>query len=160
METYEKIFLGIALAVLVLFLSAIAYSALVLQVQLPAHHGRIVPRPGESIAAAVMRTPPFDHPGVREIAPGKYEAVVIGHVWAFTPNVINVPAGAEVTFTATSMDVTHGFYIAGTPVNMMLIPGYITEEKYRFRKPGTYALLCHEYCGLLHHTMAAKVVVK
>jgi cytochrome c oxidase subunit II len=160
MASYEKVFLWSALCVLVLFLAAITYSAFVMHIALPTRQGRIVPRPGEPLAAAVLRTPPFNHPGVREIAPGKYLAVVLGQIWTFTPREIDLPAGAEVTFEATSLDVTHGFFIPGTRVNMMLIPGYISVEKCRFTKPGNYVLLCHEYCGLLHHTMAAKVVVK
>ena len=54
----------------------------------------------------------------------------------------------------------HGFFIPGTRVNMMLIPGQVSEFDYRFTKPGEYLLICHEYCGRLHHTMSGKVVVK
>jgi cytochrome c oxidase subunit 2 len=50
--------------------------------------------------------------------------------------------------------------IPGTRVNMMLIPGQVSQYEYRFDKPGEYLLICHEYCGRLHHTMSAKVVVK
>ncbi len=60
----------------------------------------------------------------------------------------------------TSPDVIHGFYIQGTRVNLMVIPGQITRASYRFQRPGEYLLLCHEYCGVGHHTMHGKVVVK
>jgi cytochrome c oxidase subunit 2 len=115
---------------------------------------------GEKLRKVLRKTPPFDHIGVQEIAPGKYQAVVIGQTWAFTPDEIDVPLGAEVDFVATSSDVIHGFFIPGTRVNMMLIPGQVSEFAYRFTRPGEYLLICHEYCGRLHHTMAGKVVVK
>lgn len=160
MEAYEKIFLWLSVVTLVLFLGALAYAALVIGISLPGPAGHIIPKPGQSLPAAVLATPPFDHPGVKKLGPKKYEAVVLASAWAFTPNEIDVPAGVQVKFVATSLDITHGFFIPGTRVNMMLIPGYISSETYRFEKPGHYLLLCNEYCGILHHTMQAEVEVK
>ena len=58
--------------------------------------------------------------------------------------------------SATMMQV----HVEGTRVNMMLIPGQITRNRYRFERPGEYTIICHEYCGVGHHTMYGKVVVK
>jgi cytochrome c oxidase subunit II len=160
MERYEKAFLAACAAVLVIFLCALGYSAVALGVHLPSHSAMIHQEAGQRLRQVLRKTPPFDHVGVREIAPGKYQAVVIAHTWSFIPDEIDVPVGADVTFVATSMDVIHGFFIVGTRVNMMLIPGQISEYEYRFTKPGEYLLICHEYCGELHHTMSGKVVVK
>ena len=160
MERYEKAFLSACAVVLVIFLCALAYSSLAMGVHLPSRGGMIYCRAGEKLRKVLLKTPPFDHKGVREIAPGKYQAVVIAKTWAFTPDEIDVPVGADVSFVATSVDVTHGFFIVGTRVNMMLIPGQVSEFDYRFTKPGEYLLICHEYCGQLHHTMSGKVVVK
>ncbi len=104
-------------------------------------------------------TEPFDKPGVVEIAPNHYEARVVGQIWAFSPAEMHVPEGATVTFVATSRDVVHGFYIHGVNVNMMLLPGQVSRMTTRFPKAGEYQLLCHEYCGLAHHTMWARVIV-
>ncbi len=145
---------------LVLFLGALGYSTLALGVHLPSHNERVYCRVDQKLRKVLLKTPPFDHIGVREIAPGKYEAVVIAQIWLFTPDEIDLPVGAEVKFVATSADVIHGFFIPGTRVNMMLVPGQVSEFDYRFTKPGEYLLICHEYCGRLHHTMAGKVVVK
>jgi len=160
MERYERAFLWAAAIVLVIFLGALAYSSLAMGIHLPSHFAMIHYTADQKLRRVLRKTPPFDHPGVHEIAPGKYQAVVIGLTWSFLPDLIELPAGADVTFVATSMDVIHGFFIAGTRVNMMLIPGQVSEFNYRFRKPGEYLLICHEYCGRLHHTMSAKVVVK
>ena len=86
--------------------------------------------------------------------------MILGHAWAFTPAEIRVPAGAKVSFIATSADVIHGFHIAKTRINLMLIPGQITRAEYTFKEPGEYLLVCHEYCGLGHHAMAGKVIVE
>ena len=160
MERYEKTFLAACAAVLVVFLCALGYGSVAMDIHLPSHGGTIYCGAGEKLRKVLRKTPPFDHVGVQEIAPGKYQAVVIAHTWAFTPDEIDVPVGAEVSFVATSVDVIHGFFIVGTRVNMMLIPGQVSEFSYRFTKPGEYLLICQEYCGQLHHTMSGKVVVK
>ena len=160
MERYEKVFLSACAAVLVIFLCALGYGSVAMDIHLPSHSGKIYCNAGEKLRKAILKTPPFDHRGVQEIAPGKYQAVFIAHTWSFTPDEIDVPLGAEVRFVATSSDVIHGFFIVGTRVNMMLIPGQVSEFDYRFTKPGEYLLICHEYCGRLHHTMSGKVVVK
>lgn len=152
-HTYEKAFLAVGLVVLLTCATALVYATAVHGIHLPGAAGRVDPQ-------RVYQTPPFDRPGVREIAPGRYEAVIVAQTWAFVPPVVRVPAGAEVTFTATSVDVLHGFNVEGTRLNMMLVPGQISRNTYRFAHPGEYLIICHEYCGLGHHTMAGKVVVE
>ncbi len=160
MEKYEKAFLIASGVVLVAFLAALAYSVMAMGVSMPGHGEMITLSAGQKLRKVLRTTAPFDNPGVHEIAPGRYEVVVIGQTWSFTPDTIEVPAGAEVTFRATSSDVIHGLMVVGTNVNMMLIPGEVTTETLTFPRPGEYLLICHEYCGRLHHTMSGKVVVK
>ena len=85
---------------------------------------------------------------------------MVGQTFIFRPNEIRVPAGADLTFTATTIDVMHGLNIEGTRVNMMLIPGQISRNTYRFDEPGEYLIICHEYCGAGHHTMSGKIIVE
>lgn len=152
-HTYEKAFLTLGVIVLVVCGSALVYASVGHGVHLPGEGGRIVPQ-------EVTRTAPFDSIGVREIAPGRYRAVIIAQAWAFLPGEIRVPRGSEVEFIVTSTDVLHGFHVQGTRVNMMAIPGQISRATARFDRPGEFLLICHEYCGLGHHTMAGKVVVE
>lgn len=160
MEAYEKGFLTASGLILVAFLGALAYSVFAMGVSMPGRAQMIACSTDQRLRKILRVTPPFNSPGVHEIAPGKYEVAIIGQTWSFTPDDIEIPAGSEVTFRATSSDVIHGFMIVGTNVNMMLIPGEVSTETYRFTRPGEYLLLCHEYCGRLHHTMSAKVVVR
>lgn len=152
-HTYEKAFLTVGLVTLLACAGALVYATVGLGMHLPGDAGQIDPR-------RVYRDPPFNRPGVRQTGPGRYEAVIVGQAWAFLPNEIRVPRGSEVTFLATSVDVIHGFEVEGTRVNMMLIPGQISRVTHRFDEPGTRLLICHEYCGLGHHTMYGKVIVE
>lgn len=152
-HTYEKAFLIVGGIVLVACAGALAYASLGMGIHLPGASGRIDPQ-------RVYSTAPFNSPGVRLTSPNRYEAVVVGQAWSFNPPEIRVPAGAEVTFTATSVDIIHGLAVAGTRLNMMLIPGQISRNTIRFDEPGEYLLICHEYCGLGHHLMAGKVIVE
>ena len=152
-ERIEKAFLILTGAMLISFLTALFYAAWGMGMHLPDRAGEILP-------SAVRETPPFDNPGVFETAPGRYDVVVIGFAWGFEPDEIRIPAGAEVTFKATSVDVVHGFHIDETRVNVMLLPGQVTELTYRFDEPGEYLLVCHEYCGAGHHLMSGRVIVE
>jgi cytochrome c oxidase subunit 2 len=116
---------------------------------------------GERVTPAlVAQTAPFDAPGVKQTGPGRYEVVLTSQIWAFAPNEIRVPAGSTVTFIATSRDVVHGLLIPRARVNVMLLPGQVARVTTRFDRPGEYSMLCHEYCGIAHHTMWGKVIVE
>lgn len=152
-ERIERIFVGLTLAMLGVFISALFYSSFVMGMHLPGRAGEIDP-------TQVRATPPFDEPGVREVAPGRYEVVTIGSAWFFTPSEVRVPAGAEVTFIATSSDVIHGYHVEGTRVNFMLLPGQIARVTTTFREPGEHLIICHEFCGTGHHFMYGRVIVE
>jgi cytochrome c oxidase subunit 2 len=144
-----------SIAIPAAMLVAIAISAFAIGINVQGVSGRIDP-------ARIDQTAPFDNPGVRQVAPGRYEVVMIGEVWRWViakPDdksrrvEIRIPAGSEVTFTATSRDVIHGFKIQSSEVNMMVLPGQISQTTTRFDIPGDYLLVCHEYCGTGHHFM-------
>jgi cytochrome c oxidase subunit 2 len=84
---------------------------------------------------------------------------MIAHQYMFTPQCVTVPAGTLVRFRLTSPDVTHGFIIADTNANAMIVPGFVSEITTRFDRIGEYEMPCHEYCGFGHHGMWARVVV-
>ena len=152
-HTYEKAFLTVGAAVLVACAIALVYATVAHGIHLPGVSGRVDP-------ANLASTPPFDQPGVYARGADAYEVVVIGRAWNFQPAEVHVPAGAEITFTATTADVIHGFNVEGTRLNMMLIPGQVSRNTYTFDEPGEYLVICHEYCGLAHHTMYGRVIVE
>jgi cytochrome c oxidase subunit 2 len=103
-HTYEKAFLIAGGIVLLLCGSALAYATFGMNMHLPGRVAQIDPQ-------KVFQTAPFTTPGVRKTGENKYDVVIIAMAWAFMPAEIRVPRNAEVTFTATSVDVIHGFEI-------------------------------------------------
>ena len=90
---------------------------------------------------------------------GSVTVRIVGSQYSFTPQCILVPADTPVRFRVTSADVVHGFSIAQTNVNVMLVPGYISVVKGLFRTPADLVMPCHEFCGIGHAAMWAHVRV-
>jgi cytochrome c oxidase subunit 2 len=90
---------------------------------------------------------------------GSVTVRAIGQQYSFTPQCMLVPADTPVTFRATSADVVHGFLIEQTNINTMLVPGYVSVQSARFARPGEHLMPCHEFCGVGHEGMWAKVKV-
>jgi cytochrome c oxidase subunit 2 len=150
---YELAWILPSIAIPVGMLVALAVTAFGAGVHLPSEAGRVDP-------LRVTETAPFDTLGVKQIAPGQYEVRMLAQIWAFSPAEIRVPAGSTVHFWVTSKDVVHGLFIPRANVNVMVLPGQIAHVEAHFDRPGEYPMLCHEYCGIAHHTMAGKVVVE
>ena len=84
---------------------------------------------------------------------------IVAQQYSFVPGCIVVPTDTPVIFRVTSPDVVHGFLIAGTNVNTMVVPGYVAEVRTRFDRPGEHVMPCHEYCSVGHEGMWARVKV-
>lgn len=97
--------------------------------------------------------------GARVNPDGSVTVRLIAAQFAFVPRCIPVPQGRPVTVRITSPDVIHGFIIAGTNVNTMVVPGYVSEVHTVFNKTGDHLMPCHEYCGLGHSEMWSVVRV-
>jgi len=82
---------------------------------------------------------------------------LIATQYNFVPHCVEVPVGMPVKFRITSADALHGFLLPDTNVNTMVVPGFVAEVRTRFAKEGEYAMPCHEFCGLGHHAMWARV---
>ncbi|HEU4939759.1 MAG TPA: hypothetical protein VFT39_25090 [Vicinamibacterales bacterium] len=82
---------------------------------------------------------------------------------AFSPT-INVPTGAVVEFRVTTLDVNHGFSLYGPDGHLkaqtQAMPGYVNRLRVVFDQPGTYTVLCLEFCGMAHHRMRGVVEVR
>jgi cytochrome c oxidase subunit II len=74
-----------------------------------------------------------------------------------------VPVGQSVEFHVTSADVNHDFAIYDPGMHVVAqtqaMPGYTNKLDYTFSKPGTYKILCLEYCGIAHHNMMSEIKV-
>src|SRR5262249_18295412 len=115
----------------------------------------------ETVDPTTLSTnPEFADPRVTRGEDGSVAVSVRAETFAFTPDTIEVPAGRPVTFRITSPDVLHGFQIVGTNANAMAIPGYVSQFTVTFPQPGEYVIACNEYCGVMHHAMLGRLIVK
>jgi cytochrome c oxidase subunit II len=149
----ERIWIGLCVGTLMVFLGLLGAAAISQGLIPPSHLQPIDP-------TKVSSTPPFDNPSLRKLPDGSYEAYIVARIFSFTPSTMKVPRGAKVTFYSTSPDVVHGFFIANTDVNMLVVPGWVSTASHTFNKPGTYLLLCNEYCGSGHHYMYGTIEVR
>lgn len=153
LHRYEKIWLLIGGGTLVLFLAIVGVQAFAMEAHPPGSLVTVDPN-------TVTKEAPFNKPSLTQVGEKEFKAVVVGQMFTFLPNTMEIPAGSTVHFEATTPDVVHGFEIAGTNVNMMLVPGYVNRMTYTFDKPGEYLVVCNEYCGTGHQVMAGKIIVK
>ncbi len=100
-----------------------------------------------------------DNLGTFVDASGRVTVHLLVEQYAFRPSCLVLPEGEPVTFRATSADVVHGLVIMGTNVNSMLVPGYVSTFVATIRGVGAHALPCHEFCGMGHAGMWARVVI-
>lgn len=152
-DLYEKIWMWMGAAIIVLFLASILVPTVTLAIHPPSHIETVDP-------TKLADHPEFAAGGVTTRPDGRVVVSVTASMFAFSPDPIEVPANRPVTFRLTSADVIHGFDVAGTNANAMAIPGYVSQFTITFPKPGEYDITCHEFCGLMHHAMLGRLIVK
>jgi cytochrome c oxidase subunit II len=152
MHLDEKIWLTLSFGMIMIFMLITGYQTFALGMGPPSNKEIIDP-------LKVDQTAPFDKPGMKKIGENEYEVVMTLQAFAFDPFKLEVPAGATVHFVLTSKDVVHGFQIAGTNANAMVMPGHIQRITQTFDAPGSYLILCNEYCGGGHQFMSTTIMV-
>jgi len=153
LHRYEKIWLWIGGGALALFLTVVGVQAFAMGGHPPSSMDMVDP-------TKVTQEPPSDKPVLTKVGPNEYQLVMVARMFSFQPNQIEIPAGAKVHFKVTSPDVVHGLEIAGTNVNMMVVPGHVNRKTFTFDRPGEYLVVCNEYCGMGHQVMSTRIIVK
>lgn len=151
-DPWEKNWMRISIALLVIFAIAVTIAGWSAGFQLPGPESEVDPR-------TITEEGPFAEPGLHEIGDGKFEAYVMSQVWSFTPREIVLPVGAEVDIYVTSSDLQHGFKITDTNVNMQIVPGQVSKLSFTFDDIGEFPYICTEYCGSGHAAMYGTVKV-
>jgi cytochrome c oxidase subunit 2 len=152
---FEKVWLALSLVLIVAFVGTITYGSVNEGIQM-------IDAEGGTVDPDDLSGTEFEDPGIEKVGEDEYEVHVVARQFLFNPGTsdpIIVPANSNVTFYVTSADVTHGFNLAGTNVNAMVIPGQVAQMTVEFDEPRTYGIVCHEYCGSGHHTMEGNVTV-
>lgn len=82
--------------------------------------------------------------------------------WAVAPT--EVKAGIPVEFLVSSRDVNHGIGIYNPDGELVtqaqVVPDRTQKLVWTFTQPGTYELLCLEFCGAGHQDMVSTLEVK
>jgi cytochrome c oxidase subunit II len=88
---------------------------------------------------------------------------VVAEQWAWTIKPDSFVVGQTAEFHVSSKDVNHGFALYDPDFRIVAetqaMPGYTNVLRYTFTQPGTYQVLCLEYCGVAHHLMKAEIKV-
>jgi len=104
---------------------------------------------------------PYSTPAASGGGPQVIKAV--GHQWRWELSASEAQVGRPVAFHVTAADVNHGFGLYDPELRLVAqtqaMPGYTNVLHYVFTRPGTYRVLCLEYCGLVHHAMMAEIAV-
>lgn len=151
-DPWERNWIRFSIALLVVFAALVTIAGFAGGFQLPGVDSEVDPR-------TVTDSGPWSEPGVREIAPGRYEAYVVAQAWSFTPREIVLPIGAEVDIMVTSVDVQHGFKVSDTNLNMQVVPGQVSRLSFTFDEVGEFPYICTEYCGQGHAAMYGTIRV-
>ena len=98
-------------------------------------------------------SPPADAPVKEiEVSAKKYE---------FTPSAIEVAAGALVKIHLQATDREHGFEVKGVKDSCVRFkPGAPATLEFYAEKAGEYVFACCKFCGMGHHGMKGKLVVR
>lgn len=74
-------------------------------------------------------------------------------------NELHVPAGVPVKITLASQDVIHSLFLPALRIKQDAVPGRYTHLWFQADQPGSYELLCAEFCGTNHSVMGGHFIV-
>jgi cytochrome c oxidase subunit 2 len=110
-----------------------------------------------ALGVLLLATIPFTPYGQGSATADEQRVEVNGAQFAWITDPNTLEAGRPVRFAVTASDVNHGFGVYNDDDVMLLqvqaVPDHTTEVTYTFKVPGTYQIVCLEFCGVNHHNM-------
>ncbi len=91
--------------------------------------------------------------------PAGSDVYLIARLWSWYP-ILELEAGKSYRIHLMSMDWLHGFSLQPENINIQVHPGYDHVITVTPNRPGTYSIICNEYCGINPHAMISKLYVK
>jgi cytochrome c oxidase subunit 2 len=97
--------------------------------------------------------------GKVHVTPGEDAYMAAGR-YTFYPELV-LQAGHEYRIWLSALDALHGFSLVGggQNLNLELAPEHAYGVTLTPDEPGTYLIVCNEYCGLGHHQMTGRITV-
>ncbi len=74
--------------------------------------------------------------------------------------VLKLRAGETYRLHISSADFQHGFSLQPMNMNFQIVPGYDHVLTIRPQSPGTYPIVCNEFCGIGHQSMVGRIIVE
>ena len=90
--------------------------------------------------------------------PAGSDVYMLGRLWEWWP-VLELEKGQSYRLHLSSVDWQHGFSLQPININIQVHPGYDHVLTVQPTQAGTYSIICNEYCGINHHTMASRLYV-
>lgn len=84
---------------------------------------------------------------------------LVGRLWEWWP-ILELEHDKSYRLHVSSLDYQHGLSIQPVNINLQILPGYETVLTVTPNKVGEYGVVCNEFCGIGHHTMLGKIIVK
>ena len=91
--------------------------------------------------------------------PAGGDAFLVAKAWSWEP-VLELEKGETYRIHLSSLDFQHGFSLYPLNINYMAIPGQDYVLTIKPTTSGEFSIICNEYCGLGHHFMAGKLIVR
>ena len=110
------------------------------------------------VEAYTVRTETDEEIPVVAPPPGS-DVYMLGRLWQWYP-ILELEKGQSYRLHLSSLDWQHGFSLQPTNINLQILPGYETVVTITPDQSGNFGVICNEYCGIGHHTMLGKIIVK
>jgi cytochrome c oxidase subunit II len=91
--------------------------------------------------------------------PAGSDVYLLGRLWEWWP-ILELEEGKSYRLHMSSLDYQHGFSLQPVNINLQILPQYETVITLTPSKAGEYGVICNEYCGIGHHQMLGKIIVK
>ncbi len=93
-----------------------------------------------------------------EPAPGG-DAYLQASMWRWYP-ILRLRQGQTYRLHVSSTDLQHGFSLLPMNMNFQVLPGYDHVLTITPTLPGSFSVVCNEFCGIGHHMMTGKILVE
>ncbi len=90
--------------------------------------------------------------------PAGTDIYMMARLWEWWP-ILELEKDKTYRLHLSSIDWQHGFSLQPTNINIQVHPGYEMVVTLKPNKSGEFGVVCNEYCGIGHHTMAGRIYV-
>lgn len=156
----ERLWLGVSLVFIVVLFSTMPLWHLLAQQNTPHLAYRVSPeRYIQLTNDFIARYQVGEEAGIPVVRPPEGDVYLLAMQFQWMP-ILELTKGKMYRLHVSSVDVNHGFSIQPVNMNFQIVPGYDYVLILTPSEAGEYTIVCNEYCGLAHHKMTGKILVK